>query len=77
LTDLLTYLARALAEHPDEVAVASFDEEDGTTVLELQVAEEDLGKMIGRRGSTVNALRTVIRAAATRQGGRVVVDIVD
>ncbi len=77
MTDLLTYLARALAEHPDEVAVASFDEEDGTTVLELQVAEEDLGKMIGRRGSTVNALRTVIRAAATRQGGRVVVDIVD
>jgi predicted RNA-binding protein YlqC (UPF0109 family) len=77
VTDLLTYLARALADHPEEVEVASFEEDDGTTVLELQVADDDLGKVIGRRGSTVNALRTVIRAAATRHGGRVLIDIVE
>jgi uncharacterized protein len=77
MTDLLAYLARALADRPDEVRVESFEEEDGTTVLELNVAEEDLGQVIGRRGRTVGALRTVMRAAATRHGGRVLVDIVD
>ena len=77
MRDLLAYLARALADHPEDVTVESFEENDGTTVLELQVAEDDLGKVIGRRGTTVNALRTVMRAAATRHGGRVLIDIVD
>lgn len=77
MTDLLAYLARALADRPEEVSVESFEEEDGTTVLELSVADEDLGKVIGRRGRTVGALRTVMRAAATRHGGRALVDVVD
>ncbi len=77
MSDLLAYLARALAERPDEVRVDSFEEEDGTTVLELRVADEDLGKVIGRGGRTVNALRAVMRAAATRHGGRVLIDIVE
>jgi len=77
MTDLLAYLARALADRPEEVAVTSFEEDEGTTVLELRVADDDLGKLIGRRGRTVNALRVVMRAAATRQGGRVLVDVVD
>lgn len=76
VTELLTYLARALVDRPDEVEVSSFEEE-GTTVLELRVAEDDVGKVIGRRGRTVNALRAVIRASATRHGGRVLVDVVD
>jgi predicted RNA-binding protein YlqC (UPF0109 family) len=75
--DLLAYLARALVDDPGEVRVESFDEEDGTTVLELHVAEDDLGKVIGRRGRTVNALRAVMRACATKRGGRVLVDVVD
>jgi predicted RNA-binding protein YlqC (UPF0109 family) len=75
--DLLAYLARALVDEPDQVAVESFEEEDGTTVLELHVAEDDLGKVIGRRGRTVAALRTVMRACATKHGGRVLVDVVD
>ncbi len=75
--DLLAYLARALVDRLDEVAVESFREDDGTTVLELQVAEDDLGKVIGRGGRTVGALRTVMRACATKRGGRVLVDVVD
>jgi uncharacterized protein len=75
--DLLAYLVRSLVDEPSEVSVQSFDEEDGTTVLELRVADDDLGKVIGRRGRTVNALRVVMRARATKRGGRVLVDVVD
>ena len=57
--------------------VESFEEDDGTLVYELSVADDDVGKIIGRHGRTVNALRTVMRACATRQGRRVLVDVVD
>jgi uncharacterized protein len=62
---------------PDAVKVESYEEDDGTVVLELSVAEEDYGKVIGRGGRTANALRTVIKAAAVRERRRVLVDIVD
>jgi len=75
--DLLAYLARSLVDRPDEVSVDSFEEEDGTVVLELHVGEDDTGKVIGRGGRTVAALRTVVKAAAVRQGRRVLVDVVD
>jgi predicted RNA-binding protein YlqC (UPF0109 family) len=75
--ELLTYLARSLVDRPDEVSVESFEESDGTVVLELHVAEDDAGKVIGRGGRTVAALRTVMKAAAVRQGTRVLVDVVD
>ena len=75
--DLLAYLARALVDEPDEVSVESFEEEDGTIVLELHVGEDDTGKVIGRGGRTVAALRTVVKASAVRQGRRVLVDVVD
>lgn len=74
---LLEYLARALVDHPDEVSVESFKEDDGTIVLELQVAEGDAGKVIGRGGRTVSALRTVLKASAVKDGRRVLVDVVD
>ena len=77
MTELLSYLARALADHSEEVRVESFEEEDGTTVLELSVAGEALGKVIGGRGRPVGALGAVMGAAATRHGGRVLVDVVD
>ena len=77
MEDLLAYLARSLVDHPDEVSVESFEEEDGTVVLELRVADDDAGKVIGRGGRTVAALRTVMKAAAVRQGNRVLVDVVD
>jgi predicted RNA-binding protein YlqC (UPF0109 family) len=75
--ELLSYLARSLVDEPEKVSVESFEEEDGTLVLELQAAESDAGKLIGRGGRTVAALRTVIRACGTRHGRRVVVDVVD
>ena len=77
MEDLLAYLARALVDHPDQVSVDSYDEEDGALVLELHVAEDDVGKVIGRSGRTINALRTVVRASSARLGRRVLVDVVD
>jgi uncharacterized protein len=75
--DLLEYLVRSLVDEPDEVRVEGFDEEDGTIVLEVHVADDEAGKVIGRGGRTVAALRVVMKAAATRDGNRVLVDVVD
>jgi uncharacterized protein len=75
--ELLEFLARQLVESPDGVAVEQFEEDDGTVVLELSVAEDDYGRVIGRGGRTANALRTVVKAAAVRAERRVLVDIVD
>jgi len=77
MDDLLAYLARALVDYPDQVSVDSYDEEDGSLVLELHVAEDDVGKVIGRNGRTINALRIVVRASSARLGRRVLVDVVD
>jgi predicted RNA-binding protein YlqC (UPF0109 family) len=74
---LLEALVRALVDSPDEVEVEDFAEDDGTVVLELSVAEDDYGTVIGRGGRTANALRTVVKAAAVRDGRRVLIDIVD
>jgi len=75
--ELLEYLARALVDHPDEVVVEEFDDDDGTLVLELSVGEGDYGKVIGRGGRTANALRTVVKGAAVKENRRVLVDIVE
>jgi predicted RNA-binding protein YlqC (UPF0109 family) len=77
MKELLAYLARNLVDHPDEVQIEEFEEDDGTLVLELSVAEDDYGKVIGRGGRTANALRLVVKAAAVREDRRVLVDIVD
>ena len=77
MKDLLEYLARGLVEHPDEVRVRESEEEDGSLVLELSVADDDYGSVIGRGGRTAQALRTVVKAAASKSGRRVFVDIVD
>ncbi len=74
---LLEVLAKALVQQPERVSVDEFVEDDGTIVLELAVADEDYGKVIGRGGRTANALRTVVKAAAVRDGRRVLVDIVE
>ena len=77
MEELLAFLARALVDHPDEVEVEEFEEEDGTLVLEVHVAEEDVGQVIGRGGRTINALRSLVRASAVAAGRRVLVDVVD
>ncbi len=77
LADLLGFLVRALVAEPDAVEVTELEEDDGTIVLELTVADEDYGKVIGRGGRTASALRTVVKAVAARADRRVLVDIVD
>jgi uncharacterized protein len=75
--ELLEYLVRSLVDDPDAVQVDQFDEPDGTVLLELAVAEDDYGKVIGRGGRIAAALRTVIRAAAVKENRRVIIDIVE
>lgn len=77
MEELLAYLARALVDDPDAVVVESFEEDDGTIVLELQVAEDDAGKVIGRGGRTIGAIRSVVKAASVKQRRRVLVDLID
>jgi len=75
--ELLEYLARGLVDRPDEVRITEVREDDGSIVLELSVAPDDYGSVIGRGGRTAAALRTIIKAAAVKDRRRVFVDIVD
>jgi predicted RNA-binding protein YlqC (UPF0109 family) len=75
--ELLEYLTRALVDSPDQVTIEEFEEDDGTLVLELSVADDDYGQIIGRGGRTAQALRTVVKAAAVKDNRRVLVDIVE
>jgi uncharacterized protein len=75
--DLLEYFARGLVDEPDAVRVERTEREDGVVVLMLHVAPDDVGKVIGRQGRLVRALRTVVRAAATRSRERVAVEIAE
>jgi hypothetical protein len=77
MRELLEYLACSLVAQPDKVEVIETVEGDGTIVLELSVADDDYGSVIGRGGRTASALRTVIKAAAVKSKRRVLVDIVD
>ncbi len=77
MKELLEYLTRGLVGDPEAVRVTELQEDDGSLVLELSVAQDDYGSVIGRGGRTAAALRTVIKAAAVRHNRRVFVDIVD
>jgi len=76
MAELLEYLARQLVDEPDAVRVERVEEDD-TVVLRLHVAQEDLGKVIGRQGRIARALRTIVRAGGTRDRRRVQLEIVD
>jgi uncharacterized protein len=75
--ELLEYLARGLVDDPDQVKVNEVREDDGSVVLELSVGRDDYGNVIGRGGRTATALRSVIKSAATKQGQRIFLDIID
>jgi uncharacterized protein len=77
MKELLEYLAKGLVEQPDRVQVVEVSDDDGTTVLELSVDDDDYGNVIGRGGRTAAALRTVVKTAAVKDRRRVFVDIVD
>ena len=74
--ELVTWLARQLVDDPDAVRVEQVEREDAT-VLELYVAPEDRGKVIGRQGRLARALRTIVRASAARSRKRVILEIVE
>lgn len=75
MKDLVEVIAKALVDNPDEVSVSE-KKEGRTTVLELHVAEGDMGKVIGKQGRIAKAIRAVVKAAAAKEDTRVVVDIV-
>ena len=76
MIELIEFLAQSLVDHPDEVKVHSRQRDD-QTVLELEVAQPDLGKVIGRQGRTARAIRTILAAAAQRSRRRYSLDILD
>ena len=76
MKDLLLYIARSLVEHPDQVSVTEVEEGDELT-LQLRVAPEDMGKVIGRQGRIVKEIRVLMKAVAQRKGKRVSVEILD
>ena len=73
--ELVEYVAKALVDDPEAVQVVQVEDEDGT-VIELHVAEDDMGKVIGRNGSVAKALRTLLKVTAAREGGSVQLEIV-
>ncbi len=76
MTELIEFLVKALVEDPSAVVVEEL-EEDGDLVYEVSVAEQDLGRVIGKGGRVANAIRTIAKAAAVRIDRRVIVDILD
>lgn len=76
LKSLLETLARSLVDEPGEVSVTA-SESESTVLLELRVAPDDVGKVIGKQGRIARAIRTVVKASAVRHGKKVVVEIVD
>lgn len=76
MTELIKHIALQLVDKPDEVIVEEFDEGD-EIVIELEVAEEDLGKVIGKQGRTARALRAVLSAAATKHKKRYALEILE
>jgi predicted RNA-binding protein YlqC (UPF0109 family) len=75
MQELVKVLAKALVENPDAVEVEEVQEEDGRTVLKLHVAQEDMGRVIGKQGRIAKAIRTIVKSAATRENKKVTVDI--
>lgn len=76
MKEVLEIIARALVDNPEQVNITEIDNEDSSITLELRVAENDMGKVIGKQGRIAKALRTVVKAAASRENKKVSVDIV-
>ena len=75
MVKLVETIARSLVDNPDEVCVKELPTQDGSVLIELKVAEKDMGKVIGKQGRIAKAIRAVVKAAATRDDRRVNVSI--
>lgn len=76
MKELIEYIAKALVDNPDAVQVSEIEGEQ-TSVVELKVAKEDLGKVIGKQGRTARAMRTILSAASTKIRKRAVLEIIE
>ncbi|MBU1196750.1 MAG: KH domain-containing protein [Proteobacteria bacterium] len=76
MKELVEYIAKALVDHPDQVLVSEING-DQTSVLELKVAKDDLGKVIGKQGRSARAMRTILSAASTKLKKRMVLEIIE
>ncbi len=76
MKELITYIAKSLVDKPEEVEVMEFEGEK-TTVIELRVSPEDIGKVIGKQGRTARAMRTILNASATKIKKRAVLEILE
>jgi predicted RNA-binding protein YlqC (UPF0109 family) len=76
MKELVEFIARSLVDHPEKVEVTQVDGER-SLILELRVAPEDMGKVIGKQGRIAKAIRTVVKASAVKQNKRVVVEIIE
>ncbi len=74
--DLVEYMVKSLVDNPDQVEIREIEGEK-STILELKVTKEDIGKVIGKHGRIARAIRTIINASATKSGKRVVLEILD
>ena len=77
LEELVSFLARSLVDNPDEVEVTGTEKDDSRVDLEIRVAQEDMGRVSGRQGKTIRAIRSVVKAAAVKADRRVDVVIPD
>ena len=77
MKELLEYMVKELVDNPDDVDIEEEEEDEKTIIFKLNVAGEDLGKVIGKKGRTANALRVVMRAASAKRGKSSIVKIID
>lgn len=76
MKELVEYLVKSMADHPDQISLHEQDTGD-TVVLQLKIAEEDVGKIIGKNGSTINAIRTLVQAAASSHKKRAKLEVLN
>jgi predicted RNA-binding protein YlqC (UPF0109 family) len=74
-TDLVEYIVKSIVDNPDQVTVSEFDER-GTIMIEVTVADSDMGRVIGRGGSVVTSIRSLVQVLAAKQGKRVSLEII-
>jgi len=76
MRELIEYIAKSIASHPEDVKVTEEEEGDGRVILRLEVAPDDKGKVIGRQGRVAQSMRALLRVAAVKQGTRAILEIV-
>jgi hypothetical protein len=76
MKELTEYLIKSLVDHPDEVQLTEMESEK-TTIIEVKVADDDVGKVIGKQGRIIKAVRIILQAAAAKKGKRVVLEMLD